>query len=163
MTWRNWGRNQCATPQLVLRPRSEDELSSDVARVASTGRRIKVVGRGHSFSAIAVPDVVQVSMARMSAPLSYDRSTGKATVQGGTTIAEMNRWLATFGRALPNLGDIDEQRIAGAIATSTHGTGATKRGISAQVVGARIVRADGSTERWRRRVGRCRALSREDS
>lgn len=144
MTWRNWGRNQSATPQLVLSPRSEDELSSDVARMASSGRRIKVVGRGHSFSAIAVPEDVQVSMARMSAPLSYDRSTGRATVQGGTTIAEMNRWLAGFGRALPNLGDIDEQRIAGAIATSTHGTGATRRGISAQVVGARIVRADGS-------------------
>lgn len=144
MTWRNWGRNQHAAPRLVLCPRTEDELSSDVARVASSGRRLKVVGRGHSFSAIAVPDDVQLSMARMSAPLSYDGATGRATVQGGATLAEVNRWLASLGRALPNLGDIDEQRIAGAVATSTHGTGATKRGISAQVVGARLVGPNGS-------------------
>jgi len=144
MTWRNWGRNQSASPRLVLRPRSEDELSAEVARVASVGRGVKVVGRGHSFSAIAVPDDVQLSMARMAAPLSYDVGTGRATVQGGTTIAALNRWLAALGRALPNLGDIDEQRIAGAIATSTHGTGATKKGIAAQVVGARLVAPDGT-------------------
>jgi L-gulonolactone oxidase len=144
MSWRNWGRNQRAVPQLVLRPRTEEELSSVVAQAAASGRRIKVVGRGHSFSAIAVPEDIQLSMARMSAPLAYDAGTGRVTVQGGTTIAGMNRWLEPLGRALPNLGDIDEQRIAGAVATSTHGTGATRRGISAQVVGARVVRPDGS-------------------
>lgn len=144
MTWRNWGRNQLARPEVVLRPRNEDELATGVASAARAGRRVKVVGRGHSFSAIAVADEVQVSMEGMSSPISYDEATGRAAVPGGTTIASLNRWLASIGRALPNLGDIDEQRIAGAIATSTHGTGASKRGISAQVVGARIVLADGS-------------------
>lgn len=144
MTWRNWGRNEQADPRLVLRPRSEDELAASVARVAGSGRRVKVVGRGHSFSAIAVSEDVQVSMDRMAAPVSYDEGTGRATVGAGTTIADLSRWLATLGRALPNLGDIDEQRIAGAIATSTHGTGAARQGIAAQVTGARLVQADGS-------------------
>jgi L-gulonolactone oxidase len=144
MRWRNWGRNQVASPSLVLRPGTEEELAAVVARAAADGRRIKAVGRGHSFSAIAVPDDIQLSMERMDAPLSYDAGTGRATVQGGTTIADVNRWLESHGRALPNLGDIDEQRIAGAVATSTHGTGAGRMGISAQVVGARIIQPDGS-------------------
>ena len=144
MTWRNWGRNESARPASVLRPRTEEELAAAVALAARSGRRVKVVGRGHSFSAIAVPEDVQLSMARMDAPISYDPDTGRATVQGGTTISHLNRWLSTLGRALPNLGDIDEQRIAGAVATSTHGTGAARRGLSAQVVGARLVCADGS-------------------
>lgn len=144
MTWRNWGRNQVASPHAVLRPRTEDELAAFVATASRSGRRVKVVGRGHSFSAIAVPEDIQLSMDRMDAPLAYDESSGRATVQGGATISDLNRWLSSLGRALPNLGDIDEQRIAGAVATSTHGTGAARRGISAQVVGARLVLADGS-------------------
>ena len=44
---------------------------------------------------------------------------------------------------MPNLGDIAYQTVAGAISTATHGTGATLRGLAAQVVGLRIVTGDG--------------------
>jgi len=42
-----------------------------------------------------------------------------------------------------NLGDIDRQTVAGAISTGTHGTGARLGGLASQVVGVRIVTAQG--------------------
>jgi L-gulonolactone oxidase len=48
------------------------------------------------------------------------------------------------GLALPNLGDIDAQTIAGAISTGTHGTGARFQSIAAAVVSLRLVAGDGS-------------------
>jgi L-gulonolactone oxidase len=65
-------------------------------------------------------------------------------VQAGITIRELSARLAEHGLALENLGDVDAQTIAGAIATATHGTGARLRNISAQVAELTLVLADGS-------------------
>ena len=45
-------------------------------------------------------------------------------MRAGTPLSLLNAELATHGLAMPNLGDIDVQTIAGALATGTHGTGA---------------------------------------
>ncbi len=45
---------------------------------------------------------------------------------------------------MPNLGDIAYQTVAGATSTATHGTGAALPGLAAQIVGMRIVAADGA-------------------
>ena len=66
------------------------------------------------------------------------------TVRGGTRLGELNRTLATLGLALENLGDIDSQTIAGALATGTHGTGARWGGLATQVEALTLVTADGS-------------------
>ncbi|HUN79043.1 MAG TPA: D-arabinono-1,4-lactone oxidase, partial [Solirubrobacteraceae bacterium] len=56
---------------------------------------------------------------------------------------ELNQQLAEHGLAMENLGDIDAQSVAGAISTSTHGTGARLPNISAQVAALTLVLADG--------------------
>jgi len=56
----------------------------------------------------------------------------------------LNPALDDRGLALPNLGDIAYQTVAGATATATHGTGARLPGLAAQVVAVRIVTGDGS-------------------
>jgi L-gulonolactone oxidase len=45
---------------------------------------------------------------------------------------------------MPNLGDIDAQSLAGALATGTHGTGTRFPNLSGQVVSVELVLADGS-------------------
>jgi len=52
--------------------------------------------------------------------LHMDRSTGLVTVQAGMTLSALNAALSTAGLALPNLGDIAYQTVAGAISTATH-------------------------------------------
>ena len=69
---------------------------------------------------------------------------GLATVPAGMTLRALNPLLWERGWALPNLGDIDAQTVAGAISTGTHGTGAAHRGLASQVRALELVTADGA-------------------
>src|SRR5204863_94104 len=54
--------------------------------------------------------------------------------------------LAQRGLAMENLGDVDAQTLAGALATGTHGTGVGYRNLSSQVEGMRLVTAAGPVD-----------------
>ena len=56
----------------------------------------------------------------------------------------MGRPLHDLGLGLANQGDIDQQSIAGAVGTGTHGTGRTLQNLSAKVKGHTLVTADGT-------------------
>ena len=143
--WRNWAGNQIAHPAEYVEPRSVDELRALVARAERT---VKCVGAGHSFTSIAVTDGIQVGLDRLSGIESVipgDDGSALVTVLAGTRLRELTASLWERGLAMTNLGDIDEQSIAGAISTGTHGTGARFGGISTQVRGLKILTADGTT------------------
>jgi L-gulonolactone oxidase len=104
--------------------------------------RVRVAGSGHSFTDIALTDGVQVSLRRMNRVLSDDDTLVR--VQGGIRLRELGVELASRGLAMENLGDVDAQTLAGALATGTHGTGVGYRNLSSQVEGMRLVTADGA-------------------
>ena len=131
--WSNWAGNQRANPMSVESPRDLAELAGVVERAASRGERVKVVGSGHSFTPAAVTDGRLVRVDALSGIRSIDRGRGTVTVGAGTTLADLNLLLAREGLAMPNLGDIAYQTVAGAISTSTHGTGVELPGLAAQV------------------------------
>lgn len=145
-TWHNWAGTQSATPYRFETPHSVSELQSIVQDAARRGLRVKAVGAGHSFTGVAVTDGVLISLDELSGIESVDLFDGgaDATVLAGTRLHDLNELLWHRGLALTNLGDIDVQSIAGAIATGTHGTGAGFGGLATQVVGFTIVLADGS-------------------
>jgi L-gulonolactone oxidase len=58
-------------------------------------------------------------------------------------LARLNALLADAGLAMPNLGDIDEQTVAGAISTATHGTGIGHSTISSCVEAVKLVNGAG--------------------
>jgi FAD/FMN-containing dehydrogenase len=101
------------------------------------------MGATHSHYPLLVSDDILLETDAMSGLVEVDTAGMRATLRGGTRIADLGRPLREHGLALPNQGDIDRQSIAGAVATGTHGTGPTLRNLSAAVVGARIVGADG--------------------
>lgn len=142
--WQNWAGNQQCAPRSIERPRTEDELVRIVREAAAAGERVKVVGAGHSFTGIALTDGRLLQLDRYDAVLEVDLERRTVTVQAGIPLWKLNRELDARGLALPNLGDIAYQSIAGAIATATHGTGVRLRGIAAQVCGLRLIAADGS-------------------
>ena len=146
MSWSNWAGNQQCAPARVEHPAGAAALADVVRTAARDGRRVKVVGSGHSFTDIAVTpaDGVQVVLDRHAGMVSVDRSSGRVTVQAGMTIAALNRALASVELALPNLGDIAYQTISGAVSTATHGTGLRLGGLATQVVALSLVTADGS-------------------
>lgn len=143
-TWTNWAGNQTASGVRIERPRSAEEVATIVRGAAERGQRVKAVGSGHSFTAIARPEDVQLDLSALDALHSADRERGLATVGAGTPLRRLNDLLAGAGLAMTNLGDIDAQTIAGAVSTGTHGTGEKFGGLATQVAGLEIVTADGS-------------------
>jgi L-gulono-1,4-lactone dehydrogenase len=115
-----------------------------VAKAAAAGRKVSVVGSGHSFTETALSDGTLIDVSALSGVLEADRDSGRVKVAAGTVLADFNEELAGRGLAMENLGDIDRQTIAGAISTGTHGTGAKLRNLSAQVEAVELVLADGS-------------------
>ena len=143
-TWTNWAGNQTAAGITVVRPRSTAEIAAVVKDARDTGKRVKPVGAGHSFTSIAQPDDIQLVLDRHANVVGLDAASGLITVAAGMPLHRLNRVLADAGLSLTNLGDIDSQTIAGAISTGTHGTGAAFGGLATQVRALRIVLADGS-------------------
>lgn len=143
-SWRNWGGNQTARPQVIVQPRRLHELRGILADAAENDHRVKAVGSGHSFTSIAGTDGVLVDIAGFAEVIGVDLPARQIRVGAGIPLHELNRQLQRFGLALPNLGDIDAQTVAGATSTGTHGTGAGFNCISAAIVAARLLIADGS-------------------
>lgn len=142
--WKNWAGNVVATPMAIERPSSEDAVADIVAQAANQNHSVRVVGSGHSFTpAVATPGVL-LDIAELSGIRSIDRSAGTVTVGAGTTLNDLNRLLDAEGLAMANLGDIAYQTVAGAVSTSTHGTGYRLTGLAAQVAGLRLVNGAGN-------------------
>ncbi len=141
--WRNWGRSASVRPQRIEFPSTTDAVRRAVQAASRRGMRVKAVGAGHSFTGIAVAPGVLLDLTDLTGLVAVDRERCRVTLRAGTRLHQIPRLLARHALAMPNLGDIDEQSIAGAISTGTHGTGARFGGIATQVVGAVLVTADG--------------------
>ncbi|BFU47428.1 D-arabinono-1,4-lactone oxidase [Krasilnikovia sp. MM14-A1004] len=143
--WRNWGGNQQSVAVDVAAPGSVDEVVALVKEAGATGRRIKAVGSGHSFTDIAVADDLRLHLSRLAAPVSVNGQL--VTVQAGMPLYALNMLLAGHGLAVPNLGDIDAQTVAGAISTGTHGTGLGHATLASVVESVTLVTGSGTVER----------------
>ena len=144
MRWSNWAGDQHCAPAAYEEPASEEEISAAIGRAVAAGKALRVAGSGHSFTDAACTDGHMLSLRRMNRLISADAESGLVEVEAGITLHELGPLLAGRGLAMENLGDVDAQSLAGALATGTHGTGARFRNLSAQVAALRLVTADGS-------------------
>ncbi|WP_189058402.1 D-arabinono-1,4-lactone oxidase [Longimycelium tulufanense] len=144
-TWRNWAGTVTATPAGFARPRDLEGIVDAVRAAGRTGATVRPLGSGHSFSPAAVADGIALDLRSYTGVV---HATGEeVTVRAGTRLRELNAELDRLGLAMPNLGDIDAQTVAGAISTGTHGTGARLGGLATQVTALELVLADGSVVR----------------
>jgi L-gulonolactone oxidase len=143
--WRNWAGNERADVEAV-HPASPSEVADLLTAAAATGRRVRPIGSGHSFTAIGRPVDVQLACGRLD-HIGEVGDDGLVTVGAGTTLHRLNAELLPSGWSLTNLGDIDRQTIAGALATGTHGTGARFGGLATQVRALELVTPAGEVLR----------------
>jgi len=119
----NFGGNQSFRPRNFYAPRDENELL-DVLQ-SCRGRRIRVVGRLHAWSAVAVTDDVAIDLQNLNV-VGVEQRAGRHWVTAGAG-CQIKRLLAELTRhgagTLPSLGLITEQSITGAFSTATHGSG----------------------------------------
>lgn len=155
--WRNWAGNECCAPARVLRLRTEQQIVDAVlaagaapdepggaGRVGRAGGALRVAGSGHSFTPLVCTGGTLLDLRGYGAVLAADPDTGLVTAQAGITLSRLNAELHARGLAMPNLGDVAYQSLAGAIATATHGTGIRLGNLSTAVAGLRLVTADGA-------------------
>src|ERR1700738_3138287 len=142
--WSNWSGSVQCTPRQVITLSTIDELARVIGTYGRSGRQIRVVGAGHSFTPLVQTDDILLSLEHMQGLESSDHDAGTVTVLGGTQLKTLGDLLFKLGLAQENLGDIDVQSIAGAISTGTHGTGIQFGTLSTQVVGLTLVTANGA-------------------
>ncbi|MFE3452141.1 D-arabinono-1,4-lactone oxidase [Nonomuraea sp. NPDC059194] len=146
MVFTNWARNQSGTPTEVRTPSSVKDVAQAVQDAADSGRRVRMVGTGHSFTGVALTDGIMLRPQGLTGirSVTKDNGTTSVCVLAGTPLSALNEELGRRGLALANMGDITAQTVAGAIQTGTHGTGRDTGGLADQVVKLEMVLADGS-------------------
>lgn len=138
--WRNWSGGQSCLPLARLAPKDLDEL---VQVIRQAPGKIRPVGSAHSFSALVPTDDTILSLSYFNGLLDHDSNTLQAEFGAGTPMSRMGPALKEVGQALKNMADIDYQTLAGAISTSTHGTGARFTSYSGFISGLQLVTAQG--------------------
>lgn len=137
-TWRNWSGSQLSSPH-IFQPGEMNELQSLVKSQA----QMRTVGAGHSFSPLAKTDEVLLNLDQFTGVVAFNQVKSQCTVQAGTRLYNLGKELAAINQALINQGDIDQQSLAGAISTGTHGTGIDLPCLSAFVEGFELLTAAG--------------------
>lgn len=130
--------------EAIARPGSLQAVRDLVGRARAEGRRLKAVGGAHGFNNNIKTPHILVDLARMNRVLSIDSASGTAMLEAGITLADAIAALDAAGLHFPSLGSWSGQSIAGAIATSTHGSSLVHGTLSDIVVGVEAVLADGS-------------------
>ena len=141
--WRNWSGAVGFTPEQFQRPDSLEALQQVVRETSAAGRSLRVAGSGHSFVPLVETTDTLLSLDRMSGIESLDPASGRATILAGTQLKPLGAMLEARGHSMVNLGDINVQALAGAVATGTHGTGLGLGSISSQVTGLSLVLPNG--------------------
>ncbi|MFO1466358.1 MAG: D-arabinono-1,4-lactone oxidase [Steroidobacteraceae bacterium] len=140
VVWRNWSGAQTCIPAARLAPANEEALAAAIRNAAGA---VRPVGSAHSFSPLVPTDGSLISLGNLSGLISHDSQKLQAEIWGGTPMSQLGEPLKKIGQALPNMADIDYQTLAGAISTSTHGSGVKFGSYSSNVVGLRLITANG--------------------
>lgn len=137
--WRNWSGHQSALPCRLEQPGDPESLHEAVAEA----RRLRVVGAGHSFTPLVPTDGTLINLDCMAGVHEVDVRARTAWVGGGSRLRDLSPAFHEQGLAFNNLGDIDAQSLAGAVATATHGTGRNLPCLAADITGVRLLTAAG--------------------
>ena len=113
---------------------------------AVTGRqgRVRALGTRHSFNDLADTDGTLITVTGIAPDPVLDEAARTVTVGGGILYGVLALWLEERGWALHNMGSLPHISVAGATATSTHGSGNTLGTLSTAVRALEFVDAAGS-------------------
>jgi xylitol oxidase len=138
----NWAGTVRYTPSEVWMPASIAHAQELVAVTP----RVRALGTGHSFTAIAdAPRLISLR-GLASAKFELDESARTVTVPAASTYGAVAAFLHEHGWALRNLGSLPHITVAGACATGTHGSGDGNPVLADDVRAIELIRADGEIE-----------------
>ncbi|TVY52341.1 putative D-arabinono-1,4-lactone oxidase, partial [Lachnellula suecica] len=144
-TQSTWARTFHSQPSLYIRPRSLPEIERAVTLARLCRKHITTIGCGHSPSSITSTSSWLINLDDYNEILDVDRESGVVRMQSGIRLYRVGAELDKVGLAMPNLGSINQQSIAGAISTGTHGSTLRHGLMSSSVLALKITLASGKT------------------
>lgn len=141
-----WARTFHSSPELYIQPESILEVEHLVNLARQCRRRITTVGCGHSPSDITCTSSWLVNLDKLNKITSINKETCVVVMEAGIRLFQVGEELDKVGLAMPNLGSINHQSIAGAISTGTHGSTLRHGILSSSILELKITLANGKTE-----------------
>ncbi|KAK4630961.1 Putative D-arabinono-1,4-lactone oxidase [Fulvia fulva] len=142
-----WAKTFQSRPELYIKPQSLEEVQKIVNLARRCRKRIVVVGCGHSPSDLTCSSSWMVNLDDYGRVLKVDKQEKTLLVEAGIRLRDLNEEANRHGLTMKNLGSINDQSIAGAIATATHGSSLEHGLMSESVKSLRIVLANGQAVR----------------
>jgi len=144
-THHTWAQTYHSRPELYIQPHTTEELQKVIKLARRCRRRIALTGCGHSPSDLTCTSSWLVNLDRFDDILDVNKDANVVVMQAGTRLHDLGLKLKHHGLAMPNLGSIDHQSIAGAIGTATHGSSIRHGILSQSVLALKIMLANGRT------------------
>ena len=138
-----WAKTFHSRPELYIQPQSVAEVKKVVTLARRCRRRLTVVGCAHSPSDLTCTSSWMVNLDGYDDVISVNRDERVVVLQSGIRLCKLRERLREHGLALANLGSIDNQSIAGALGTATHGSSLSHGLLSESVLALRIMLANG--------------------
>jgi D-arabinono-1,4-lactone oxidase len=145
-TQSTWARTFHSSPELFIQPESIAEVEKLINLARRCRRRVTTVGCAHSPSDITCTSSWLVNLDNFNKILSVDKEKCVVVMQSGIRLFTVGAELDKVGLAMPNLGSINHQSIAGAISTGTHGSTLQHNILSSSVLSLKITLSNGKTE-----------------
>ena len=141
-----WARTFHSSPELYIQPESIAEVEKLITLARRCRRRVTTVGCGHSPSDMTCTSSWLVNLDKFNKILSVDKEKCVVVMQSGIRLFTIGEELDKIGLAMPNLGSINHQSIAGAISTGTHGSTLRHGILSSSILSLKITLSNGRTE-----------------
>ena len=135
----NWAGNLTYSTDNVYTPASVADLQKTIKKC----NKLRALGSKHSFNKVADSRDNQLSTARLNKIISLDKEKHTVTVEAGIKYGELCTYLDTNGYALHNLASLPHISVAGACATSTHGSGIRNGSLATAVSAIEFINAAG--------------------
>jgi alditol oxidase len=142
----NWAQSHSYKAVTVQRPADATEVRELILR----GEKVRALGTRHSFNDLADTSGHLVSLERLPLDLVIDEDARTASFTPSVRYGDLATSLQERGWALPNLASLPHISVAGAVATSTHGSGDRNGTLATTVSGIEFIDGTGELVRLTR-------------
>ncbi|GAB1214265.1 hypothetical protein ATERTT37_003426 [Aspergillus terreus] len=148
--WFNWQYEVTCESDAYVAPQNEADAAKFLKEQYPKGSHVKVVGNGHGFgnlstcvdnSLTAKPSYI-VSLTNLK-HLEINKNDMTVTFGAGWDVYDLSEVLKTNNLTFGHLGVERVQNFVGAASTGTHGSGSNIGNIASQIIGLRVLDAQG--------------------
>ena len=143
LTINNWAETFKVDPEIYFMPRDVEEIREILLLAKTNKKKVRVVGKCHSPSDIALCSDYMISMKLMNNVLEVNPETHQVRVEAGITLTKLNAHIEKHNLALPVIGSVSDVTVGGVMNTATHGSGINHQVLSGCVVEVELITSSG--------------------